>query len=195
MNTRELKARIEEMIDVIKEKDPAIRSNIEVILYPSFWAVINHRIAHSFYKKKHFFIARAISQISRGLTGIEIYPGAQIGKSFFIDHGMGVVIGETAEIGDNVMLYHGVTLGGTGKDKIKRHPTVGDNVLIGAETIILGPINIGSNTKIGAGSVVLEDIPANVTAVGSPTKIVRKDGMRIKPTDPSEFTKAKKHAV
>ena len=195
MNTRELKARIEEMIDVIKEKDPAIRSNIEVILYPSFWAVINHRIAHSFYKKKHFFIARATSQISRGLTGIEIHPGAQIGKRFFIDHGMGVVIGETAEIGDNVMLYHGVTLGGTGKDKIKRHPTVGDNVLIGAETIVLGPINIGSNTKIGAGSVVLEDIPANVTAVGSPTKIVRKDGMRIKPTDPSEFTKAKKHAV
>ena len=195
MNTRELKARIEEMIDVIKEKDPAIRSNIEVILYPSFWAVINHRIAHSFYKKKHFFIARAISQISRGLTGIEIHPGAQIGKRFFIDHGMGVVIGETAEIGDNVMLYHGVTLGGTGKDKIKRHPTVGDNVLIGAETIVLGPINIGSNTKIGAGSVVREDIPANVTAVGSPTKIVRKDGMRIKPTDPSEFTKAKKHAV
>lgn len=195
MNTRELKARIEEMIDVIKEKDPAIRSNIEVILYPSFWAVINHRIAHSFYKKKHFFIARAISQISRGLTGIEIHPGAQIGKRFFIDHGMGVVIGETAEIGDNVMLYHGVTLGGTGKDKIKRHPTVGDNVLIGAETIVLGPINIGSNTKIGAGSVVLEDIPSNVTAVGSPTKIVRKDGMRIKPTDPSEFTKAKKHAV
>ena len=195
MNTRELKARIEEMIDVIKEKDPAIRSNIEVILYPSFWAVINHRIAHSFYKKKHYFSARAISQISRGLTGIEIHPGAQIGKRFFIDHGMGVVIGETAEIGDNVMLYHGVTLGGTGKDKIKRHPTVGDNVLIGAETIVLGPITIGSNTKIGAGSVVLEDIPANVTAVGSPTKIVRKDGMRIKPTDPSEFTKAKKHAV
>ena len=195
MNTRELKARIEEMIDVIKEKDPAIRSNIEVILYPSFWAVINHRIAHSFYTRKKFFIARSISQISRGLTGIEIHPGAQIGKRFFIDHGMGVVIGETAEIGDNVMLYHGVTLGGTGKDKIKRHPTVGDNVLIGAETIVLGPINIGSNTKIGAGSVVLEDIPANVTAVGSPTKIVRKDGMRIKPTDPSEFTKAKKHAV
>lgn len=129
------------------------------------------------------------------MTGIEIHPGAQIGKRFFIDHGMGVVIGETAEIGDNVMLYHGVTLGGTGKDKIKRHPTVGDNVLIGAETIVLGPITIGSNTKIGAGSVVLEDIPANVTAVGSPTKIVRKDGMRIKPTDPSEFTKAKKHAV
>lgn len=188
-------ARLNEMVDVVKEKDPAIRSTIEVILYPSFWAVINHRIAHVFYKKRMFFVARVISQLSRGLTGIEIHPGAQIGKRFFIDHGMGVVIGETAEIGDNVMLYHGVTLGGTGKDKVKRHPTVGDNVLIGAETIVLGPVNIGSNTKIGAGSVVLEDIPSNVTAVGSPAKIVRKDGVRIKPTDPSEFTGKKKKAV
>lgn len=195
MKVKTLASKLQEMVDVVKEKDPAIRSSIEVILYPSFWAVINHRIAHSLYKKKRFFWARVISQISRGLTGIEIHPGAQIGKRFFIDHGMGVVIGETAEIGDNVMLYHGVTLGGTGKDKIKRHPTVGDNVLIGAETIVLGPVTIGSNTKIGAGSVVLEDIPANVTAVGSPTKIVRKDGVRIKPTDPSEFTKKKKHAV
>lgn len=195
MKVKTLASKLQEMVEVVKEKDPAIRSSIEVILYPSFWAVINHRIAHSLYKKKHFFLARVISQISRGLTGIEIHPGAQIGKRFFIDHGMGVVIGETAEIGDNVMLYHGVTLGGTGKDKIKRHPTVGDNVLIGAETIVLGPVTIGSNTKIGAGSVVLEDIPANVTAVGSPTKIVRKDGVRIKPTDPSEFTKKKKQAV
>lgn len=195
MKVKTLASKLQEMVEVVKEKDPAIRSSIEVILYPSFWAVINHRIAHSLYKKKRFFLARVISQISRGLTGIEIHPGAQIGKRFFIDHGMGVVIGETAEIGDNVMLYHGVTLGGTGKDKIKRHPTVGDNVLIGAETIVLGPVTIGSNTKIGAGSVVLEDIPANVTAVGSPTKIVRKDGVRIKPTDPSEFTKKKKHAV
>ncbi len=195
MKMNVLVSAVKDMIAVIKQKDPAIRSSIEVILYPSFWAVINHRIAHSLYQKKRFFWARLISQISRGLTGIEIHPGAKIGKNFFIDHGMGVVIGETAEIGDNVMLYHGVTLGGTGKDKIKRHPTVGDNVLIGAETIVLGPINIGSNTKIGAGSVVLEDIPANVTAVGSPTKIVRKDGMRIKPTDPSEFTKKKKQAV
>ena len=177
MKVKTLASKLQEMVEVVKEKDPAIRSSIEVILYPSFWAVINHRIAHSLYQKKRFFLARLISQISRGLTGIEIHPGAQIGKRFFIDHGMGVVIGETAEIGDNVMLYHGVTLGGTGKDKIKRHPTVGDNVLI------------------GAGSVVLEDIPANVTAVGSPTKIVRKDGVRIKPTDPSEFTKKKKQAV
>ena len=189
MKVKTLASKLQEMVEVVKEKDPAIRSSIEVILYPSFWAVINHRIAHSLYQKKRFFLARLISQISRGLTGIEIHPGAQIGKRFFIDHGMGVVIGETAEIGDNVMLYHGVTLGGTGKDKIKRHPTVGDNVLIGAETIVLGPVTIGSNTKIGAGSVVLEDIPANVTAVGSPTKIVRKDGVRIKPTDPSEFMK------
>ncbi len=195
MKVKTLASKLQEMVEVVKEKDPAIRSSIEVILYPSFWAVINHRIAHSLYQKKRFFLARLISQISRGLTGIEIHPGAQIGKRFFIDHGMGVVIGETAEIGDNVMLYHGVTLGGTGKDKIKRHPTVGDNVLIGAETIVLGPVTIGSNTKIGAGSVVLEDIPANVTAVGSPTKIVRKDGVRIKPTDPSEFTKKKKQAV
>ena len=195
MKVRLWKERLNEMIEVVKEKDPAIRSTLEVILYPSFWAVINHRIAHRLYQKKHFFFARLISQISRGLTGIEIHPGAQIGKRFFIDHGMGVVIGETAEIGDNVMLYHGVTLGGTGKDKIKRHPTVGDNVMIGAETIVLGPVNIGSNTKIGAGSVVLEDIPANVTAVGSPTRIVRKDGMRIQPTAPSGFTKKKKHAV
>ena len=195
MKVKTLASKLQEMVEVVKEKDPAIRSSIEVILYPSFWAVINHRIAHSLYQKKRFFLARLISQISRGLTGIEIHPGAQIGKRFFIDHGMGVVIGETAEIGDNVMLYHGVTLGGTGKDKIKRHPTVGDNVLIGAETIVLGPVTIGSNTKIGAGSVVLEDIPANVTAVGSPTKIVRKDGVRIKPTEPSEFTKKKKQAV
>ena len=195
MKVKTLASKLQEMVEEVKEKDPAIRSSIEVILYPSFWAVINHRIAHSLYQKKRFFLARLISQISRGLTGIEIHPGAQIGKRFFIDHGMGVVIGETAEIGDNVMLYHGVTLGGTGKDKIKRHPTVGDNVLIGAETIVLGPVTIGSNTKIGAGSVVLEDIPANVTAVGSPTKIVRKDGVRIKPTDPSEFTKKKKQAV
>lgn len=185
-------ARVKEMVGVIQEKDPAIRSNIEVLLYPSFWAVINHRIAHRLYKKKRFFLARLISQISRGLTGIEIHPGATIGKRFFIDHGMGIVIGETAEIGDDVMLYHGVTLGGTGKEKHKRHPTVGNNVMIGAGSIVLGPVTIGSNTKIGAGSVVTQDIPANVTAVGSPVRIVRKDGMRIPPTAPEELTGHKK---
>ena len=181
-------ARFHEMVEVIKAKDPAIRSNIEVLLYPSFWAVINHRLAHRLYKRKLFFPARLISQISRGLTGIEIHPGATIGKRFFIDHGMGIVIGETAEIGDDVMLYHGVTLGGTGKEKHKRHPTVGNNVMIGAGTIVLGPVTIGSNTKIGAGSVVTQDIPANVTAVGSPVRIVRKDGVRISPVAPEKLT-------
>lgn len=178
----------QEAVQVVKEKDPAIKSTVEVLLYPSFWAVINHRIAHSLYKKKMFFLSRLVSQASRLLTGIEIHPGAQIGKRFFIDHGMGVVIGETAEIGDNVMLYHGVTLGGTGKEKNKRHPTVGDNVMIGAGTIVLGPVTIGSNTKIGAGSVVTQDIPDNVTAVGSPVMIVRKDGVRIPPIAPEQLT-------
>lgn len=179
---------LQESISVIKEKDPAIKSTVEVLLYPSFWAVINHRIAHSLYKKKRFFLARLISQASRFLTGIEIHPGAQIGRRFFIDHGMGIVIGETAEIGDNVMLYHSVTLGGTGKDKNKRHPTVEDNVMIGAGTIVLGPVTIGKNTKIGAGSVVTQDIPQNVTAVGSPVMIVRKDGVRIPPVAPEQMT-------
>ena len=162
-----------ESVAVIKEKDPAFKSAIEVLLYPSFWAVVNHRF---------------VSQLSRFLTGIEIHPGATIGKRFFIDHGAGIVIGETAEIGDNVMLYHGVTLGGTGKQKNKRHPTVEDNVMIGAGTIVLGPVTIGANTKIGAGSVVTQDLPPNVTAVGSPVMIVRKDGVRIPPVAPEQLT-------
>ncbi|WP_317855613.1 serine O-acetyltransferase EpsC [Chakrabartyella piscis] len=186
---------IQDMIRVIKEKDPAIKSTAEVLLYPTFWAVLNHRIAHNLYLKKCFFVARLISQLSRWCTGIEIHPGATIGSGFFIDHGMGVVIGETAEIGNNVMLYHGVTLGGTGKDKDKRHPTLGDNVMIGAETIVLGAINIGSNVMIGAGSVVTQDIPDNVTAVGSPVMIVRKDGHRIPPTAPETLTGTKKRAI
>lgn len=186
---------LKESIRVIKEKDPAIKSNIEVFLYPSFWAVINHRIAHRLYKKHMFFLARLISQFSRFITGIEIHPGATIGKNFFIDHGMGIVIGETAEIGDNVMLYHGVTLGGTGKDKNKRHPTLEDNVMIGAGTIVLGPVTIGKHSKIGAGSVVIQDIPENVTAVGSPVMVVRKDGVRISPVAPEELTGSKRRAV
>ena len=177
-----------ESVAVIKEKDPAFKSAIEVLLYPSFWAVVNHRIAHSLYKNGLLVPARFVSQLSRFLTGIEIHPGATIGKRFFIDHGAGIVIGETAEIGDNVMLYHGVTLGGTGKQKNKRHPTVEDNVMIGAGTIVLGPVTIGANTKIGAGSVVTQDLPPNVTAVGSPVMIVRKDGVRIPPVAPEQLT-------
>jgi len=161
---------ISEEARIIKQKDPAIKSTLEVILYSSFWAMIFHRIANKMYKKKLFFLSRLISQISRSLTGIEIHPGATIGRGFFIDHGMGVVIGETCEIGDNVLIYQGVTLGGTGKDVGKRHPTIGDNVLIGSGAKVLGPIFIGNNVKIGAGSVVLNDIPDGATAVGIPAK-------------------------
>ncbi len=161
---------IKEQVRVIKEKDPAIKSSIEILLYPSFWANLSHKGAHFLYKKDLFFLARFVSQLSRFLTGIEIHPGAKIGKGFFIDHGMGVVIGETCEIGDNVLIYHGVTLGGTGKDSGKRHPTIGDNVLISSGAKVLGPINIGNNVKIGSGSVVLKDVPDNATAVGVPAK-------------------------
>lgn len=185
-----------ETVAVVREKDPAFKSAIEVLLYPSFWAVVNHRIAHRLYQKGLLVPARFVSQLSRFLTGIEIHPGATIGKRFFIDHGAGIVIGETAEIGDNVMLYHGVTLGGTGKDKNKRHPTVEDNVMIGAGTIVLGPVTIGANTKVGAGSVVTQDLPPNVTAVGSPVMIVRKDGVRIPPIAPEQLTgHAKRRAI
>ncbi|KZL90140.1 serine O-acetyltransferase EpsC [Clostridium magnum] len=162
------------------KNDPAARSPIEVfLLYPCIHALIHHRISHALYKRKYFFLARLISQVSRFFTGIEIHPGATIGKGLFIDHGMGVVIGETAEIGDNVTLYHGVTLGGTGKDTGKRHPTVGNNVTIGSGAKILGPIMIGDGVKVGANSVVLKDVPANCTAVGIPAKIVYK---KSKPT-------------
>ena len=158
------------------ENDPAARSKIEVfLLYPTIHALIAYRISHFLYTKKLFFLARLISQIARFITGLEIHPGAKIGKGLVIDHGMGVVIGETAEIGDNVLLYHGVTLGGTGKDKGKRHPTVGDNVIIGSGAKVLGAIYIGSNSKIGANSVVLKDVPEGATAVGIPAKnIVKK---------------------
>ncbi|WPC42148.1 serine O-acetyltransferase EpsC [Clostridium sp. JS66] len=155
------------------KNDPAARNPIEVfILYPCIHALIHHRMAHFLYKRKFFFMARLISQLSRFFTGIEIHPGAQIGKGMFIDHGMGVVIGETAEVGDNVTLYHGVTLGGTGKDKGKRHPTVGSNVTIGAGAKILGPITIGDNVKVGANSVVLKNVPSNTTAVGIPARVI-----------------------
>ena len=153
----------------IQQKDPAARNILEVILlYPGFYALFFHRIAHFFYNIKLFFIARLISQLTRFFTGIEIHPGATIGKRLMIDHGMGIVIGETAVIGDDCVIYHQVTLGGTGKEKLKRHPTIGNNVLIGAGAKLLGPINIGDNVKIGAGSVVLKSVENNSTVVGVP---------------------------
>ncbi|MGL5414699.1 MAG: serine O-acetyltransferase EpsC [Clostridium sp.] len=162
-------------LERILKEDPAARSKLEVfILYPSIHVTILHRLSNKLYKKNRFFLARIISQMGRFLTGIEIHPGATIGKGLFIDHGMGVVIGETAEVGENVTIYHGVTLGGTGKDTGKRHPTIGDNVIIGSGSKVLGPINIGDNVKIGANSVVLKDIEANSTAVGIPAKVIGK---------------------
>lgn len=160
---------LRENIQSVLKNDPAARSSLEVILlYPGIHALSLYRPAHFLYKKKRFFFARLISQFARFLTGIEIHPGATIGKGLFIDHGMGVVIGETAEIGDNVVIYHQVTLGGTGKDKGKRHPTIGNNVIIGSGAKVLGPIKIGDNTKIGANSVVLKDMMPGSTAVGIP---------------------------
>lgn len=162
-------------LNKIMENDPAARNKIEILLlYPTIHALIAYRISHYLYINKLFFLARAISQISKFFTGIEIHPGAKIGRGLVIDHGMGVVIGETAEIGDNVLLYHGVTLGGTGKDKGKRHPTVGDNVVIGAGAKVLGAIYIGKNSKIGANSVVLNDVPEGATAVGIPAQNIVK---------------------
>lgn len=161
-------------LDNIIKKDPAARGYLEVFfLYPSLHAIISHKIAHYLYKHGMYFLARLISQMSRHRTGIEIHPGAKIGKGLFIDHGMGVVIGETAEVGEDVTLYHNVTLGGTGKEKGKRHPTVGNHVIIGTGAKILGPVTIGDNSRIGAGAVVLEDIPSYATAVGVPAKIVK----------------------
>lgn len=173
---------IKEEIKVILERDPAARNAFEVFfLYPGLHAVINHRIAHWFYRHHLFFIARVISQISRFFTGIEIHPGAKIGKGLFIDHGMGVVIGETTEIGDNCTIYQGATLGGTGKDKGKRHPTIGNNVLIGAGAKVLGPFRVGDNSKIAANAVVLREVPPNSTVVGVPARVVVKDNKRVAP--------------
>ena len=159
-------------IENVMKNDPAARTKLEVLLlYQSIHVLIFYRIAHGLYKIKLFFLARLISQLGRFFTGIEIHPGAKIGKGLFIDHGMGVVIGETAEIGDNVTIYHGVTLGGTGKDKGKRHPTIGNDVIIGCGAKILGPISIGDGAKIGANSVVLKNVPKGKTAVGIPAII------------------------
>ena len=167
-------------VETVKARDPAARTTAEVLLlYSGVHALMAHRVAHKLYEKKHFFTARVISQVARHATGIEIHPGATIGKGFFIDHGMGVVIGETTEIGDNCTVYQGVTLGGTGKDVGKRHPTLGDNVMVGAGAKILGPVKIGSNSKIAANAVVLRQVGENSTAVGIPAKVVRRDGVRV----------------
>ena len=170
---------IKEEIQVIRERDPAIKSNMEVFLYPSFRVILRYRLAHKLYLKGHYFWARWISQRGARKTGIEIHPGATIGKGLFIDHGSGVIIGETTVIGDNVTLYQGVTLGGTGKEKGKRHPTLEDNVMVSAGAKILGSFTIGENSKIGAGSVVLEEVPPNCTVVGVPGRIVRMDNKKV----------------
>lgn len=167
-------------IESVKRRDPAARSTLEILLtYSGLHAVLMYRAAHWFYDKKLFTVARCISQFARFLTGIEIHPGAKIGKGFFIDHGSGVVIGETTEIGDNCLIYQGVTLGGTGKDKGKRHPTLGNNVMVGAGARVLGPIKVGDNSKIAAGAVVLNDVPPNCTAVGVPARIAKRNGKKV----------------
>lgn len=171
-------------VNAVLERDPAARSVVEVILlYPGIHAIISHRIAYRLQKRNWKFLARLISQLNRFFTGIEIHPGATIGEGLFIDHGMGVVIGETCEIGDNVTLYQGVTLGGTGKETGKRHPTIGNNVVVSSGARVLGSITIGNNVKIGAGSVVLKDVPDNCTVVGVPGRVVRKEGKKVE--DPS----------
>ena len=171
-------------IQAVLDRDPAARTPLEVMLcYPSFKAVRRHRRAHWLWTHNLKLLARVVSQRTRKKTGIEIHPGATIGEGLFIDHGTGVVIGETAELGDNVTLYQGVTLGGTGKDVGKRHPTVGDHVMIGAGAKVLGPFSIGDNAKIAAGSVVLNEIPENCTAVGAPAHVVKRDGVRVDQLD------------
>lgn len=165
---------IKDQIKTIKKNDPAVHSTLEVFLYPSFKAQFRHKIASFFYKHKFYFLARWISERTKRKTGIEIHPGAKIGKCLFIDHGSGVVIGETTVIGDNVVMFHDVTLGGRGNDKGKRHPTIKDNAYIGSGAKILGNITIGKNSKIGANAVILDDVPDNCTAVGMPGRIVNK---------------------
>lgn len=169
-----------EMLGAYQKRDPAARSKLEIfLLYPGVNATIHYRVAHWFYKHNMKFIARAISQWARFLTGIEIHPGATIGRRFVIDHGMGIVIGETAEIGDDCLIYHGVTLGGTGKDKGKRHPTLGNNVLVGNGARILGPFKVGDNSRIASGSVVLSEVPPNSTVVGVPAQVVKINGQPV----------------
>lgn len=170
---------VKEEIAIIKERDPAIHCDWEVFLYPSFKVMLSYRRAHRHYLKGHYLRARWISQRAVRKTGIEIHPGAQIGKGFFIDHGSGVIIGETAIVGDNVTLYQGVTLGGNGKEKGKRHPTIGNNVMISAGAKVLGSFCVGDNSKIGAGSVVLQEVPPNSTVVGVPGHVVKRDNQKL----------------
>lgn len=171
---------LREDIKAVFERDPAARSTLEVLIcYPGLHAVTLHRVSHWFWTHDWKLVARMLSQLTRFFTGIEIHPGAKLGRRFFIDHGMGVVIGETSEIGDNVTIYHGVTLGGTSWKKEKRHPTLGDNVVVGAGAKILGPIVVGENSRIGSGSVVVKDVPPNSVVVGVPGKVTHKDGVRI----------------
>ncbi len=170
---------IREEIRIVRERDPAIHSAMEVFLYPSFKAMMHYRVAHKLYKSGHYFWARYVSQRGVRKTGIEIHPGAQIGKGLFIDHGHGVIIGETTIIGDNCTLYQGVTLGGTGKEHGKRHPTIGNNVMVSAGAKVLGSFTIGDNSKIGAGSVVLSEVPPNSTVVGVPGRVVRRNNMAL----------------
>ncbi|MNO45382.1 Serine acetyltransferase [compost metagenome] len=172
--------RMKSDIQTVFENDPAARSKFEVIFtYSGLHAIWNHRVAHALYRRGWFTLARIVSQTSRFFTGIEIHPGARIGNRLFIDHGMGVVIGETCEIGDDVVIYQGVTLGGSGKEKGKRHPTIGNNVVIGSGAKILGSFKIGDQSNIGANSVVLKEVPAGSTVVGIPGKVVRQDGKRL----------------
>ncbi|HIS71666.1 MAG TPA: serine O-acetyltransferase [Candidatus Scatomorpha pullicola] len=171
---------LRETIAAYKARDPAARSSLEILLlYPGIRATQNHKIAHWCYEHDHKFLARYISQRTRHKTGIEIHPGAKIGKRLVIDHGMGIVIGETAEIGDDCLLYQGVTLGGTGKETGKRHPTIGNNVLVGSGAKVLGPFKVGDNSRVAANSVVLREIPENSTAVGSPARVVRQNGEKV----------------
>jgi len=165
--------KLSKLVQNIRQQDPAIRSGIEVLLYQGFWAMFNHKIANRLYRWRLYFLSRAVSQLSRFFTGIEIHPGAKIGNGVFIDHGAGVVIGETCEIGDNVTMYQGVTLGGTGKDTGKRHPTICNNVIIGAEALLLGPITVGEGAKIGAGAIVIKDVPPGSTIVGEPARNIK----------------------
>ena len=179
--------RLNETLGAYQARDPAARSKLEIfLLYPGVHAIINHRIAHFFYRHHMFFLARLVSQLSRHFTGIEIHPGATIGRRFVIDHGMGIVIGETAEVGDDVLLYHGVTLGGTGKDQGKRHPTIGNNVVVSSGAKVLGSFKVGDNSKIGSGSVVLKEVPPNSVVVGVPGRVVTRNGVRIASNNDAE---------